>query len=73
MIFFFYSLAIWYGAQLIKRQEYSIVRMFKVFSKYYMRLLPSTSATSISQVRYWNNLFLSKKGEIITNIVKTLY
>jgi len=46
MIFFFYSLAFWYGAKLIKSQEYSVDNMFKVLFEI------AFSATSIGQIRY---------------------
>jgi len=46
MIFVFYSLAFWYGAQLVKSQEYSTDQMFKI-------LFPiAFSATNIGQIRY---------------------
>ncbi|RIA92860.1 P-glyco protein [Glomus cerebriforme] len=44
MMFFFYALAFWYGSQLVKNQEYSVVKMFNVL------FAIAFSASSLGQI-----------------------
>ncbi|RGB26342.1 multidrug resistance protein 1a, partial [Rhizophagus diaphanus] len=44
MMYFFYSLTFWYGSQLVKSQEYSVIRMFNVL------FAIAFSATSLGQI-----------------------
>jgi hypothetical protein len=55
MMFWFYSLAFWYGSQLVKNQEYSVPKMFNVL------FAIAFSATSLGQIRYNHFFFFFKR------------
>jgi len=46
MMYFFYCLTFWYGSELIKSQEYTVGKIFKVL------FAITFTATAIGQIRY---------------------